>query len=218
MQKDSHCCGNFGKRTKNDAVTATLHKLWSADFEGKWGSILVLIPICWLCHEVKSPILPVCAALSFLLRAPCSSVSTLLFLFSSFTPLHLEIVHKTNLNEFFQSLCSQSVEALPWELCSDTMRGHCCCQVENLHQCFSLMLSCLLSKCASKKKLQHQLNNNTMKEQNFSNKLGAKPETYFCIGHSNIWSKPVHSIIKTIKNKFNLNGRDSSFKENGPGN
>ena len=25
-----------------------------------------------------------------------------------------------------------------------------------------------------------------------------------CIGHSNIWSKPVHLIIKTVKDKFNL--------------
>jgi len=28
--------------------------------------------------------------------------------------------------------------------------------------------------------------------------------TYFCMGHSNIWSKPVHSIIKCIKDKLNL--------------
>jgi len=37
-----------------------------------------------------------------------------------------------------------------------------------------------------------------------NNKRNRRRTTYFCIGHSNIWSKPVHSIIKSIKDKFNL--------------
>jgi len=41
-------------------------------------------------------------------------------------------------------------------------------------------------------------------KDNSNNERNRRKTTYFCMGHSNIWSKPVHSIIKSIKDKFNL--------------
>jgi len=41
-------------------------------------------------------------------------------------------------------------------------------------------------------------------EDNSNNERNRRRTACFCIGHSNIWSKPVHSIIKSTKDKFNL--------------
>jgi len=54
--------------------------------------------------------------------------------------------------------------------------------------------------------LQHNEETKAIKqaEDNSNNERNRRRTTYFCIGYSNIWSKPVHSIIKSIKDKFNL--------------
>jgi len=54
--------------------------------------------------------------------------------------------------------------------------------------------------------LQHNKEAKAIKQakDNSNNERNRRRTTYFCIGHSNIWSKPVHSIIKSIKDKFNL--------------
>jgi len=54
--------------------------------------------------------------------------------------------------------------------------------------------------------LQHNKKANALKQakDNSNNERNRRRTTYFCIGYSNIWSKPVHSIIKSIKDKFNL--------------
>jgi len=41
-------------------------------------------------------------------------------------------------------------------------------------------------------------------KDNSNNESNRRRTTYFCLGCSNIWSNPVHSIIKSIKDKFNL--------------
>jgi len=54
--------------------------------------------------------------------------------------------------------------------------------------------------------LQHNEEAKALKQakDNSNNERNRRRTTYFCIGYSNIWSKPVHSIIKSIKDKFNL--------------
>jgi len=54
--------------------------------------------------------------------------------------------------------------------------------------------------------LQHNEEAKAIKQakDNSNNESNRRRTTYFCIGCSNIWSKPVHSIIKSIKDKFNL--------------
>jgi len=65
----------------------------------------------------------------------------------------------------------------------------------------------------SPKRSQHWLNNcNTMKKLKLLNKpnpirtMNATGGTCFCIGHSNIWSKPVHSVIRAVKENSIFNG------------
>jgi len=54
--------------------------------------------------------------------------------------------------------------------------------------------------------LQHHEEAKAIKQakDNSNNERNRRRTIYFCIGYSNIWSKPVHSIIKSIKDKFNL--------------
>jgi len=54
--------------------------------------------------------------------------------------------------------------------------------------------------------LQHNKEAKAVKlaEGHSNNERNRRTTTHFCIGHSNIWSKQAHSIIKTIKDKFNL--------------
>ena len=56
------------------------------------------------------------------------------------------------------------------------------------------------------KQLQHNEEAKALKEAKGHSKkeCNRRRTTYFCIGHSNIWQKPVNSIIKTVKDKFNL--------------
>jgi len=53
--------------------------------------------------------------------------------------------------------------------------------------------------------LQHNEEGKALKKAKdcSNNKRNRKGTTYFCISHSNIWSEPVHSMIKTVKDKFN---------------
>jgi len=82
------------------------------------------------------------------------------------------------------------------------------------------------------KQLQHNEEAKAVKQakDQSNNKYNRRRTTYFCIGYSNIWSKPVRSIIETVKDKFNSNGweclclttdlptLEKSFKEIYPGN
>jgi len=54
--------------------------------------------------------------------------------------------------------------------------------------------------------LQHNKEAKAIKQaKDYSNnERNRRRTTYFCIGYSIVWSKPVHSIIKSIEDKFNL--------------
>jgi len=56
------------------------------------------------------------------------------------------------------------------------------------------------------KLLQHNEEAKALKQvkDNSDNEWNKRRTIYFSIGYSNLWSKPVHSIIKTVKDKFNL--------------
>jgi len=41
-------------------------------------------------------------------------------------------------------------------------------------------------------------------EDHFNNEHNRRRTTHFCLGCPNIWSEPVHSIVKTIKNMFKI--------------
>jgi len=54
--------------------------------------------------------------------------------------------------------------------------------------------------------LQHNKEAKALEQakDNSNNEHNKRRTTCFCIRHSNIWSEPVHSIIKSVKDKFNL--------------
>mgnify|MGYP001787478984 FL=1 len=49
-----------------------------------------------------------------------------------------------------------------------------------------------------------QSKNNKQGKDKSNNKRNRSRTTYFCIGYSKLWSKPIHCIIKKIQAKFNL--------------
>jgi len=61
-------------------------------------------------------------------------------------------------------------------------------------------------KVSTLTELQHNEEAKALKQatDNSNNKRNRRRTIYFCIRHSNLWSKSIHSIVKTIKDKFNL--------------
>jgi len=56
------------------------------------------------------------------------------------------------------------------------------------------------------KQLQHNEEAKALKQakDDPNNKQNRRRTIYFCVGHSNLWPEPVHALIKTVKDKFNL--------------
>ena len=65
--------------------------------------------------------------------------------------------------------------------------------IQHIIGCISFQKLLFSVPCSLKKMRKHD-----------SEQFPPFPVPCFCIGHSNIWSKPVHSIIKSINDKFNL--------------